>query len=400
MAEANAPTRSLKTARWSDYASSERERDGGDPLGFRAAAGRVARTLSPALSQASSTTRGFGLLCLALSLTNQDLDADELVVRFERFHVLAQVNEFGNGATWPGKLRAIRLIHEAASTDQVRLDEPILDNQLSSGLWGAYRRPARLFGLIRPVGNRLDGRPSSTTLTQLGRDLASATRQQLLGPHPKKIGSWLRYDSLPVDDLEVFLTLDNAPASQELGVLREGMRDFDRVHRFPYAGLYDCFCRSSEGSVWGLNALDVDRLNAEQAVVVPTGKAIRSLIKSVEGPYRKWMVSAADSRIAISPLSTQRDFWQQLREAHEQDLVDLHDRLSKAEQKGLSLFEAADAHQKSLARARAAIPWDHALPDKYWATAPPPDFGLKAPGALFAEGLDTSPGLASESDET
>jgi hypothetical protein len=221
-----------------------------------------------------------------------------------------------------------------------------------------------------------------------------------LGPHPKKIGSWLRYDSLPVDDLEVFLTLDNAPASQELGVLREGMRDFDRVHRFPYAGLYDCFCRSSEGSVWGLNALDVDRLNAEQAVVVPTGKAIRSLIKSVEGPYRKWMVSAADSRIAISPLSTQRDFWQQLREAHEQDLVDLHDRLSKAEQKGLSLFEAADAHQKSLARARAAIPWDHALPDKYWATAPPPDFGLKAPGALFAEGLDTSPGLASESDET
>ena len=399
MAGVNAPTRSLKTARWSDYASLERTRDGGDPLGFRAAAGRVARTLSPALSQASSMTRGFGLLCLALSLTNQYLDADELVVRFERFHVLAQVNEFGNGATWPGKLRAIRLIDEAASTDRVRLDEPILDNQLSSGLWGAYRRPARLFGLTRPVGNRVDGRPSSTMLTQLGRDLASATRQQLFGPHPKKIGSWLWYDSLPVDDLGVFLTLDNAPTSHELGVLREGMRAFDRAHRFPYASLCDCFWRPSKGSVWGLNALDVDRLNAEQAVVVPTGKAIRSLIKSVEGPYRKWMATG-DSGIAISPPSTQSDLWQQLREAHEQDLVDLHDRLSKAEQKGLSLFEAADAHQKWLARARAAIPWDHALPDKYWATAPPPDFGLSAPRGLFAEGLDASPGSVSESDET
>ena len=131
-------------------------------------------------------TRGFGLLCLALSLTNQYLDADELVVRFERFHVLAQVNEFGNGATWPGKLRAIRLIDEAANTDRVKLDEPILDNQLSSGLWGAYRRPARLFGLTRPVGNRVDGRPSSTMLTQLGRDLASATRSTTLRAAPEE----------------------------------------------------------------------------------------------------------------------------------------------------------------------------------------------------------------------
>ncbi len=398
MAGSTAPTRLLTTAKWTGYASLERERDGGDPLGFRAAADRVALTLSPALSQASNTTRGFGLLCLGLSLTNQYRTADELMLRFERFHVLAQVKVLHGDAPWPGKLRATRMLIEATKTGKLGLDQPILDDQLSSGLWGTYRRPARLFGLIRPEGAQHNGRPSSTVLTQLGLDLARRTRQRLFGSDTKKIGSWLNQDSVALDTLEAFETVDNSPTDDELEILSKGFRDFDEVHRFPYAGLYDCFLHPSSGAAARLSALDCDRLNAEQAAVVPTGQALRVLINTVEVPYRKWMVNAAGVDLSVNLPSTQIEVWKQLPQATELAMKHLHDCLAKAEKQRHSLFEAADAHQKWLANERGAAPWDRALPDKNWGAAQLPDFGLSAPMSLFAEGIDARPASAAASD--
>jgi len=292
------------------------------------------------------------------------------------------------------------MIREAMTTGKLAFDQPILDDQLSSGLWGAYRRPARLFGLIRPDGARHNGRPSCTILTQLGTVLARHTRQQLFGLDTKKIGSWLSQDSLPLDALEVFDTVDNSPTDDELEVLGEGIRAFDKVYRFPYAGLYDCFHHPSSRAATGLSTLDVDRLNAEQASVVPTGKALRVLINAVEGPYRKWMANTADGHLSIGAPSTQSEVWKQLHQAGEPDMVHLHGCLSRAENEGRSLFEAADAHQNWLASAKGATPWDRALPDKNWAIAQLPDFGLSAPMRLFAEGVDAGSVRASDGDET
>lgn len=73
-------------------------RDGGDPLGLRAYANRLARELCPGLTQTTRRTRGFSLLTLGLQFALQSEDEDsanDCFLRFERLFVVAQVHHFG-----------------------------------------------------------------------------------------------------------------------------------------------------------------------------------------------------------------------------------------------------------------------------------------------------------------
>jgi hypothetical protein len=225
-------TSDLSSSKWTTYRYLSNSRDGADPLGFRAAANRLALRLSPGLSRSSPLTCGFGLLAMGLSLSQDKTRSDELMQRFERFWVLAHLQSLpeGTSASFAGKLVATPLL----KSDSLDLTADLIQDQLSRGLWGAYRRPARLFGLIEmDSSGRRDARPSTTHLTASGKELAKATRAAIRGGEQKHLGAWLKYDEIPREYLEAVVDSGPAPSPAEVEILSAGMAKFDEGHRHP-----------------------------------------------------------------------------------------------------------------------------------------------------------------------
>lgn len=377
-----APTATLASTKWTRYGDLSAERDGGDPLGLRAAANRVGRRLSPALAQSSSFTRGFGLLTMALSLSSDEKSADELVKRFERFWVLAHVRRLEEGAT--SSFAGRRVAEQLLRHDPLDITVDLIQDQLSRGLWGAYRRPARLFGLIEMKdGARRDARPSTTRLTSSGRALASATRAAILGGQRKRLGAWLEIDRIPVAALDAVVDSGVAPSGDEVDELSDGMAQFDQGHRFPYSSLHQCWSELGREGSLTIRSLDGHLLNEDQRRALPLGLAIEELIQHVELPYREWMLG---ERSSIAASVAQAKEWTQLRDAGERDLVRLHDKLLPAKGRD-GLLAAADEHQRWLAEARGSAAWERDLPNPSWANSALPDFGLSSPRNLFSEGV-------------
>jgi hypothetical protein len=378
-------TSDLSSSKWTTYRDLSNSRDGGDPLGFRAAANRVARRLSPGLSRSSPLTRGFGLLAMGLSLSSDEISADELMQRFERFWVLAHVQSLpeGTSASFAGKLVATRLL----KSDYLDLTVDLIQDQLSRGLWGAYRRPARLFGLIEmDSAGRRDARPSTTHLTASGKELAKATRAAILGGELKRIGALLEYDQIHREDLEAVVGPGPAPSQAEVEILSAGMAKFDERHRHPYKGLRACFTQSAEREELTIDSLDASLLNDDQRNAHQLGLAIAHLINEVELPYREWMLG---NQVSLPLAITQDRAWREVEQSGERDLVDLYQRLLASGSQ--DLLVTADEHQGLLAEARGSTPWERDLTNPSWSDPGSPDFGLSSPRSLFREDvLDAS----------
>lgn len=97
----------LKTA-WTVSIPDDRgsTRDGGDPLGFRSYANRLARELVPMLTQSTFQTRGFSLLCLGVEVaakTQSEADAQRAFQHTERLWAAASVFHQGDDAPVAGK---------------------------------------------------------------------------------------------------------------------------------------------------------------------------------------------------------------------------------------------------------------------------------------------------------
>lgn len=55
----------------------------------------------------------------------------------------AQVHHLGDEATFPGRRRAGQILDQLPSAEPYPLTKPLLTAQLSSGVWGGYRRVDR-----------------------------------------------------------------------------------------------------------------------------------------------------------------------------------------------------------------------------------------------------------------
>lgn len=129
----------LKTA-WTVSIPDDRgsTRDGGDPLGFRSYANRLARELVPMLTQSTFQTRGFSLLCLGVEVaakTQSEADAQRAFQHTERLWAAASVFHQGDDAPVAGKRRAKHLLVEAEATGEYPLERPLFNAISGRNIW-------------------------------------------------------------------------------------------------------------------------------------------------------------------------------------------------------------------------------------------------------------------------
>lgn len=358
-------------------------RDGGDPLGFRAYANRLARELCPGLTQSTRSTRCFSLLTLGVHIANkfEEAERNERFLRFERLWVAAQVARFGDKTTFSGKRRAGRIVESARQTGKLQLDVPILTAQLSMGIWGTYRRSAALFGLILAKGR---GGPRHAKLTAKGRELADLLCQQVA---PKvQFKTYLAKPAAPESLLDVIdpLGTGTQPSEEECSLLTERMERFDRRHEHALGRLRSCF--DQQGGDLDLDELDAERLSPHQRPALQAARGLKRLLLEIEKPYRTW-VTGASEEVDIDSSIWAHEAWDIARRRGEIEVTHLRDRITNRQQDPMAQLHA---HHEWLTELRGGIVWKQGDEDPTKAAFTMPDFGLSAPAQLFAEGVNPS----------
>lgn len=353
-------------------------RDSGDPLGLRAYATRLSREITPGLTQVTSSTRGFGLLCLGVDMIpagTAEQDARELFQRVERLWVAADVHQCGDEATSAGKRRAKRILDGLPQSDLYPLTKPILTNQLSAGVWGGYRRAAAAFGLISGADQR-SLRLSTVTLRRTGDQLVRQLRRATL--EGVNLGAWLKHDGVAREVLGR-VRADFPVTQGEVRVLTSAIEGYDDHHDHSLGHLRRVF--DARGAV-SLDDLDRAPLAGRQVGAVAQAIALRDLIEEVEFPFRAWAVTGTEPTWSKGIL--RMPIWE-IAGAQETDLAALHARISKVGPGGLGA--AVLAHHRWLARARGSQPWEVGAGPRSAEVNVLPDFALGALTSLFIEGV-------------
>jgi hypothetical protein len=355
-----------------------RVRDGGDPLGFRALATRLARQLAPGLTQATHLVRGFSLLCLGLDIVARasakgaTLPRDEVFQRFERLWVLSVLARSpAQAKRFPG-VRKARVILQAGD-GRPSLTTPLLARQLAGGLWGNYRRSSGLFGLIRT--SRRHASVSDSELTALGRKLADAA-QAAIAPGFRFV-SFVHKDEISTTEL-MRLRGAIAPSTAEHRLVAEAMGEFDQAYNGALAALCAIWKRYRSLDL-SLLATFRNELTDEQQDALDSAIELDWLMERLEKPYRHWVSSGSPNAPPIAKIADRR--WNRVA-GLDRYLASLRERLQ-----GSASMQSLHAHQEWLARVRGAPAW--ALGDATPSIARyiPPDFGLSSPSQLFAQGL-------------
>jgi hypothetical protein len=372
-------------------------RDTGDPLGFRAAAVRVARRLVPALTQNSFRARGFGLLCFGLDtarrnplLANPDLD--RAFLRFERLVVYAQCyhhrdeGKLPDSARYAGTRRAFARIRSTSDLD-LNLSL-LLHDDLSGGLWGAYRRPAVHLGLLRPLGSRTN--PTATGLSALGSELANTLEPSAIANAyaVRKLARNPNRRTTPAG-AAVLIPADAGQATaKEAAALSRAFTAYDSERANlgrgrPFASLRASY--DAAGGELTLNGLEPSRLTEGQAQALADAVALDALMTLVEAPYRRWVVGGKGS---VPKTVAEHRAWARVRTSGEPDLVALHDDLKVDPSLG-----AVHAHQERIATSRGREPWVQGDPFPGRDKLVRFDFTLGSAAGLFNDGV--RPGHAS-----
>ncbi|WP_020379420.1 hypothetical protein [Candidatus Microthrix parvicella] len=369
----------LKTA-WTAPLADDRpgERDGGDPLGLRSYANRLARQLVPGLTQATFQTRGFSMLCLGAHLaaaTKTEAEAQRTFQHLERLWVAASVYHHGDEAGVAGKRRAKRLLMGAGVTGEYPLDRPLLARPFPAGTLATYRRAAAAFGLVKGATGRRT-RLLDVRLTSEGKDLAAAFRSAAFAG--TRAGHWARQDSVSSHRVLAAIGADPQPSRAEIEALSAGMEAYDGFHDRPISRLRSEYDRNN--GVLDLDAIDAASLTAAQAGALEQARALVDAIDQLEFPLRQWVTTGGPPEIQQTVLAL--PIWEL--GAHEPEISRLYRRL-------LSAADGLDAavlqfHQER-ARMRGATAWE---PGSELPTANQyvlPDFTLGSLSALFDEGV-------------
>lgn len=354
-------------------------RDGGDPLGFRAYATRLTRHIAPGITQVTSTTRGFSVLCLGIEIVGNyarnEQEAREIFQRVERLWVAAQVHHPGDEEMFPGRRRAGQILDQLPSAEPYPLTKPLLTAQLSSGVWGGYRRAASAFGLISGAGRR-SLRLSEVTLTSRGKDLIRHLRKGTLDG--VNVGSWAPKDDVPLAILDK-IRADRPVSKNEARVLTEGIESYDKFHEHSLGHLRSVFDR--EGSAISVQDLPGSVLSSRQRVAVPQAVALLEAIEQLEFRFRDWAATGNEptwpKRLLNLPI------WR-LAGPGELDLANLHARINRAGDGAIG--KAVLAHHQNLSAARGAAAWEPGS-NLNIASQKVPDFALGALRSLFTEGV-------------
>jgi hypothetical protein len=360
---------------WSRPSEEPASRDGADPLGFRAAANRTARRIGPGLTQVTSRVRGFGLLVAGLDLASGTGDPDETFQRFERLWVLATEDAALRGLAvdhFAGSRRALRQIHAGASLDLTR---PLLDQQLSVGIWGSYRRAAAYFGLVDATG-RSATRPSTHQLTTAGKVLRDAT-WSAVRPGQPQLRKWLADGTVDRDKLAEWLRPGTGCTQREAEALTSAVKTVDSRSGSPLGRLRRQFEQAGKLT---LSGLQLTGLTESQSEAVRTARAVERLMGALEEPFRAWVAGGSKpSTGELREVAGHRD-WQVVLAANETDLEHLHRLLVDTPR-----IEAVLEHHKWMCEQRGSSPW--VRPDRTKQHLELPDFGLAGPRSLFSEGL-------------
>jgi hypothetical protein len=367
---------------WTDALEPDdvRTRDGGDPLGFRAYANRLAREIVPGLTQATAMTRGFGLLCLALDVAMSQNPINEAAVRerflrVERIWVAAEALRTNGEGWFPGKRRAWRLVQGVA---EYPVNLPILDEQLSSGIWGAYRRSSSAFGLIYGAGGRVV-RLSETVLTPSGHQLANALRTNA-GGHVQ-LGHWATESNrtVPVSTLGL-VEAEPGPTEQETALLSHGMASYDARHEQALSHLRVAYEQQDE---LDLKTIDLAVLSGRQRRAVEVARSLVAVIEAVEKPFRHWVATGKRSQIPKSVWSA--EIWKAAKVDGETALMHLHDLAVDAP--AAKALDIVLGHHRWLARERGAPQWAPGDGREAALVNEAPTFTLRAAKSLFDEGV-------------
>ncbi len=377
---------------WTDPPDSlGQARDTADPLGFRAAAVRVAHRLVPALTQSSFRARGFALVCFGLDAARRnpvlpDPEIDGAFLRFERLVVYAQCHHHPEGnlpddVRYSGTRRAYARLHSSSDLD---LNLPLLlHDDLSGGLWGAYRRPALHLGLLRPRGNRSN--PAATGLSALGTELAktvegsgvaypTATRK-LVRDRTRWATREQAADLVPADT--------GTPSTHEVDVLSHTLAAYDDRREEqgkgrPFAALRAAF--NADGGDLNLDHINRSTLTEGQAQALDDARALTALMMAVEKPYRKWVTG----RSATLPKTVaQNSAWALVRAMGEPDLSRLLTDLDTD-----PTLDTVHRHHQRLAAERGREPWERDEPRLGREEMVAADFTLPTAANLFTDGVD------------
>lgn len=353
-------------------------RDSGDPLGFRAFATRLAREIAPGLTQSTSMTRGFALATLGLDLTGEYRDSDrDLVFRgFECLFVASQVKHHGVDRTpFAGKRLAAAWLQ---GYEEYPVDKPILKQQLSSGIWGAYRRSASYFGMVASRDRRHSS-PAATILHSRGKELARACRAVIVLPNTP-LASYAARKSVPPSVLDRFKANGHVASADEVRILSEAVAHVDLRHGGRLQSLRRVFADSPEETLTPDRIASAKNLGPEQRAAADAAAALASLMEAIEAPYREWITGDTNVRLDRGVLDLPG--WQHADDWKERDLQHLQ-RLLEAE---LSL-DSVQSHQAWLAQQRGAQGWDPGEVDEARRQFVPANFALDAVSNLFAEGV-------------
>lgn len=356
------------------------DRDISDPLGIRAWGNRVARRLVPGLTQSTVSTRGFSLLCLGLDIAKKPYAKDqerEVFLRFERLWLAAQIRH-GNSQKLAGSTAAARYL----TSDGYPLSRPVLTDQLSSGIWGQYRRAAVAMGLIGDGGSsRLS--IATVPMTSQGRAMAAAARKDLGGLQLERL--LVPKDApelVPLSQLDKINPSD-IPSKRELDALSKGMKTFDDHHEGELIALRRVFDDYQTLSIAILNRKSViDRLTPSQSHAAQEAKAVRKLLETVEKPFRSWISSESlggpEQERHVIPDSV----WKVVKLANEPDMTRLAE-LSGSLSTSSGMEALYDYHQW-ISSQRGTEPWGrgHQPPEFEL-----PTFTLDAAANLFKEGV-------------
>ncbi len=351
--------------RWSRPSDEPQLRDGADPLGFRAAANRMARRIAPGLTQATGSIRSFGLVLVGVDLAEGTADPDETFQRFERLWVFASeaVRSAGDRVDrFPGSRRALRMLNESTGTLDLR--RPLLDSQLSTGLWGAYRRAAVHFDLLERTGGGTT-RPSAHRVTAAGHRVRVATWAEIRRGQPQ-LGHWLKEDSVGCERPAEWLRPGVGCSAAEAAALSNEVRRVDGAAGRPLGRLREQYTRTGRLS---LHRLRLDGLTADQADAVRTARAIDALMHDVEAPFRSFVAGGK-----APPMRHWREVaasadWEALLHSNEHELGHLQQALATRPH-----VESVLAHHQWLCEQRGARPWERPDQDK----AAPGASGLRA----------------------
>jgi hypothetical protein len=359
----------------------EEDRETGDPLGFRAAAGRWAGALVPVFTAACDLPRQLSVFCLCLRAASDSKGADrESFLRSERLWLLALArdgrlagNLFSGGQWARSQMKRLRKDGDADLTVSA------LSDQLAAGLWGRTRRAAAELDLISHADR--GGGPEHWSLTGLGQELAADAQAELLGPKVP-LAKYAKRGSVTSEDLvRLFgweLSNPREAGKDENKHVAKALRVQDEHRDDEFQALYSTWKMSGTLSL----TVPKDQLRPAQQGALRVLRAVDSLSRAIEKPYRAWL---RGEQVALAGSIAKGPGWAILVEAGEGELLELRDLLDKSR-----TFEAVQEFHELLAERRGSRWWSKSTVENGETVVPAfrrVEHRLDCANSLFASGV-------------